>query len=128
MALSASITVTGSSSGVNVSANITKTAGACVPIDEAIPADQTDLLFSISFDKDRLKAVCLVATEAMTIETNDGSAPGDTITLNADEPLVWWDGMAEVTNPFNSADVTAFYITNTTAGQLTGFILHDPTP
>lgn len=127
MATTGTLTISGSCSGISPSAIVSKSAGSSVTIDESISANQTDLLFAISFDKDRLKMVYLVSTETMTIETNDGTTPGDTITLTADEPLIWWEGAAEYTNPFASADVTAFYLTNTTACTLSGFILHDPT-
>jgi hypothetical protein len=128
MAITGTVHIVGSCSGIVAEASIQETAGSCITIDESIPANQTDLLLSCSFDKDRLKMVYLVATEAMTIETNATDATGgDTITLNADEPLFWHNGMAEATNPFATADVTVFYVTNTTAGDLKGFILHDPT-
>lgn len=126
MATTGTLTISGSCAGQNPAKVITKTAGSVVTINEPIGASQTDLLFNIAFDKDRLEMCYLVASEDMTIETNDGTEPGDTINLVADEPLIYWkDG--PYANPFASADVTAFYITNTDAGTLEGFILHDPT-
>jgi len=127
MAITGTITINGSSSGINASSVVSKSAGANIPIDEAVAAAQTDLLFNIAFDKDRLKMVYLLSTEDLTIETNSGSAADDTISLVANEPLIWYDGQSGATNPFSSADVTAWYLTNTDALTLTGFILHDPT-
>lgn len=127
MAQNGTITIRGVCAGIVDEQVVSKSAGAVITIDEAIPSSQTDLSFNINFDKDRLKMAYLVSDVDMTIETNDGTTPGDTITLNAGEPLVWWVDSAEYTNPFASADVTGFFITNTDAGTLTGFILHDPT-
>lgn len=127
MAITGNITISGNCSGQTPSQVITKTGDAAVPINATIASSQTDQLFNIAFDKDRLEMVYLLSDVDLTIETNDGTTPGDTITLNAGEPLIWWKDSAEYTNPFASADVTAWYITSTDAGTLQGFILHDPT-
>lgn len=127
MSVTCALSITGQGGGVNETARIEKSSGSVIAIDESISANQTDLVYAIAFDKDRLKMVYLVASETMTIETNSSSAPSDTLTMTADEPLIWWEGATEYTNPFATADVTGWFLTNTTACTLKGFILHDPT-
>ena len=103
-------------------------AESCRTINISIAANQTNKQVSIAFDKDTLKAIVLVATADMTLETNSGSAADTTILLKANQPFVW-DDENGAPNPFSAADVTTCYITNTTAGTLKGFIFEgDITP
>lgn len=126
MSITGTLTISGSCSGQTPQKQVSQTAGSSIPINEAISAGQTDLLFNISWVNARLKMLYLVSDVDLTIESNDGTTPGDTLNLLAGEPVIYYDG-GPFTNPFVSADVTKWYITNVDAANLEGFILHDPT-
>lgn len=85
-------------------------------------ASDTNVLRSLAIPtaSGRLQMVALIATSALTIKTNSSGSPTDTITLTANNALVWVRGGG--TQPFQATpDVSAFYLSNTdaTAGTLT---------
>ena len=97
-------------SGTNeVRKTVSKTASGEANLSETIPADSTDLELVIAIDFSALKMLLIVSNKALTLETNSGSVPDDTITLVADEPLVWWTGSPH-SNPL-TADVTSIFVT-----------------
>lgn len=104
----------------------TVTGGQELNISEAISANQTDLLIACVIDVSQLKSIYMLASQNMTIETNSATVPGTTIVLDANEPYVWHSDSPQA-NPFGSTDVTALYVTNTTAGDLDIRALIDPT-
>lgn len=104
----------------------TITAGQELNISESIDASQTDKLIACVIDVSQLKSIYMLASVAMTLETNDGTTPGTTIALDANEPYVWHSDSPQA-NPFGATDVTALYVTNTTAGDLDIRALIDPT-
>jgi hypothetical protein len=104
---------------------VTSTSGTEKNVSEAIGASQTDYLVAWTCDYSQLQSLYIYSAVAMTIETNNGSAPGQTITLAAGKPYVWYYGSG-ITCPI-TVDVTALYITNTTAGTLEIRSLEDPT-
>ncbi len=111
-----------------VSADVSKTGSISIGVDESIVTATTDGLLNIAFDKDDVKSIYILSDQAITIETNDGVSPGNTINLVANQPLVWQTG-DYYTNKF-TVDVTAFYITNTSGStaSLKIRILSDATP
>jgi len=80
----------------------------------SIPDSSTDLLVNIALDVDKVKSFYMVADQDITIETNDGATPDNTINLKAGVPYIWHE------NSYHSflltVDVTAFYVTNS-SGQ-----------
>jgi len=70
----------------------------------------TDFLVAMTLDVSQLKLIYIVSDQAITLETNSGSAPSDTITLVADVPYVWHTG-SYYTNLL-ATDITATYWTN----------------
>ncbi len=110
----------------NLSNAVAVTSGAAGSISEAIPSNQTDLATAWAFTKTKLKAIYIVSDVAMTLETNSGSAPADTITLTANVPVVWDSTQTFIANPF-AGNVTSLFVTNTTAGTLTIRWVYDPT-
>lgn len=95
--------------GVKKAVSVVVSAGKRLSYSEAIPASSTDLLVAGNIDVSQLKAFWIKSDVALTIETNSGSSPADTITLTAGRPVIW-DHLSGETNPLTT-DVTAFYIT-----------------
>lgn len=94
----------------------------------AIPDSTTDDLMNIAIDFSQLVGVFLLSDQDITIETNNGTTPDDTISLKANVPLIW-NADAYFSNPF-TVDVTAFYLSNSSgsAATLQVEVLEDVTP
>lgn len=107
----------------------TITAGLMPVLSEAIPANQTNLEVHLEFLNAKLKGFIIWSDVAMTIETNDGGSPQETITLVANSPYYWnlaGSRMGSAASPF-AGDVTSIFVTNTTAGTLNIRPVVDPT-
>jgi hypothetical protein len=115
--------------GATVISGITSSATGSqgTQVDVAVPATTTDQVYAISIDVSELESVFLYTDGALTIQTNDGTAPDDTFVFTANKPLVWVSGMPTIDavsqNPFD-VDVTVFYLTNASGSTVTlrGFI------
>ncbi len=96
-------------------------------IDEEITADATDQEVAYTLDFSQLKALFILADGNMTLETNSGAAPADTITLVAGVPYIW------NTDSYDSClitqDVTALFMTETSSAtnRLRIESIYDPT-
>jgi hypothetical protein len=93
------------------------TGSAEINLDVVAP-NANNTQYHIALTKANLQSLCIFAAVAMTLCTNNpsGSAPQDTIALTAGQTWVWTlatDGISKC--PF-SADVTSFYVTNTSGG------------
>lgn len=113
----------------SISQQVSKSADGETNRDVTVPENSTDLLVNFTLDVSELKALYIVSDKAMTIQVNSGSSPSVTLTLVANEPLVWWTGSSHA-NPFSSTDVTALYLTTGAVGEAILKIraLHDSTP
>jgi hypothetical protein len=101
----------GSGAGsLNLSGAVTETANAEQNRVLAIAAATPDQEFDLDFPFAALKSFFAISTQDVTIETNDGSAPDDTITLKAGVP-VWWAASSSLASPF-TADVDSIFVTN----------------
>lgn len=107
-----SLSVTPTSSG-SVSGTITEVGANEVVIDDAVAASQTNLLRAVSFTQSLVQSIIMLASTDLTVKTNSSGSPTDTISLKAGIPLIWSKSSAYFTCPF-SANVTAFYLTNST--------------
>ena len=94
---------------------------------EVIGSGITDKQVIFPVDYSQLQVVCLHSTQNLTLETNSGSSPTDTISRTANVAKVWYTG--ESSCPF-TADCTNIYVTNATgsAATLTMVICYDSTP
>jgi len=94
----------------------------------AVPIGATDYLEEIAFTVARLKAIMILADQDLTLETNDGGAPDDTIALVAGKPYVWESG-SYFANLF-TVPVTALYFTNASgvAAEVQILVFNDSTP
>lgn len=95
---------------------------------ETVADSQTDQLATITIDVSAVKAFFLTSDQALTVETNDGTTPADTITLVADRPYVW-DTDSYDTFQLGT-DVTALYFTNSSGSTATVYCyaVIDPSP
>jgi hypothetical protein len=95
--------------------------------DISLSGAQTDAAVAFTCDQSHVKAICMVSTAAVTIETNSSSAPDDTISLLANKPLLWSlanDGLGRC--PF-SGDVTGLFLTSAGTFALTIRVIEDIT-
>jgi hypothetical protein len=99
-----------------------------IEINEAIADGATNAQVNAAIDVSATKSFLIVSDQDVTVETNSGSTPDDTIDLVANQPYTW--------NPdayddfLLGTDVTAFFITNASGETATVQIeaLIDATP
>lgn len=116
--------------GVNtLSSSIATTAGLSKEWTETIADSETDKQVTANIDVSALKSLYILSDQDMTLETNSGSTPDDTIALKANKPVVWESSSGYFSNPL-TADVTALFFTNASgsAANLKIRTLEDPTP
>lgn len=110
----------GSNSTDQTLQRVSKTADSEIIIGDAdspltVPGSTTDMQVDVAIDVSQLKSLYIKSSTALTIETNSGSAADDTLTLVANEPLVWWDGCGW-SCPL-TVDVTGMFLTKAGAGD-----------
>lgn len=117
-----------SGEGASISKKVSATGGQEINISESVPDSSTDLQITCNVDVSALKSLYIVSDKDMTLETNSGSTPTDTLSLKAGVPIVWESNMG-TTNPL-TADVTALFATTGAVGAaiLDFKALQDPTP
>ena len=76
----------------------------------SIPDSTTDQEVVMSLDVSAVKGCYIVCDQAVTIETNDGTTPDQTLILKAGVPYEW-DTDSYDTFKFTD-DITALYVTN----------------
>lgn len=121
----------------NVSGSYSKSysvsAGGRVSIEEAIPDGSTDMKVALGLDVSQVKGFFLRANRDMTVETNDGTTPGNTFTLEADRPYLFPSsegaGWSDTEDAAVSTDITALFVTNASGedGTLYVDVIYDPT-
>ncbi len=97
-------------------------------IDEVITADAEDELVVFTLDVSQVKSIFILAEGDMTLETNNGAAPTDTINLKAGVPYIW---TTDSDDSFKlGSDVTALYMTELSSAnnRLQIESVYDPTP
>jgi len=103
---------------------------APVQIDVDVPDSSTDLEVSCLIDFSELKLLMIVVDGELTIETNDGAAPDDTIGMGgSDEEVYVWTEEDEDTVVL-TADVTALFLSNSSGSTVRFQLLavYDVTP
>ncbi len=96
--------------GNTISNQNTYSGDVRVSINESVATAVTDQLIIMAVDFSTIQYIYIVASVAMTFETNSTSAPTDTWILVAGEPWVWHINSL-VTNKL-TADITLGVITN----------------
>ena len=99
---------------------------------DSIPDATTDMEIVVAIDVSEITVLFMSADGgAITVETNDGVAPDDTIALVDGFPLVWISGggAGYPACPLGT-DVTSIFCTNSSgaASELNVWVLQDPTP
>ena len=128
MALTHDLTLKWSSGSRSITKIIACSGGAQTSVDEDVATGATDYLITFTCDVSEIQAIYINSTQDVTLETNSGAAPGNTLALVANEPYIWWS-TSLLTNLL-TVDVTALYITNASGETATIQIevLYDPTP
>ena len=80
----------------------------------AVAADQTDKEITWALTLANAKAYAICADQDCTVETNSSSSPTETLSLKANQALVWRENDPS-TMHFLSTNLTKIYVTNTTA-------------
>lgn len=91
-----------------VSLDTTHTGTNKVLLDVSVADSVTDEQHEIAIDVSALQAIYIFSDQDITIETNDGTTPQETINVTANEPVIWETGDSALF----SGDVTDFYISN----------------
>jgi len=117
-----------STSGNTISKDNTYSGGSQTSVDESIPDSSSDLEVAFTLDVSEIQAIYIVSDQNMTLETNSGAAPDDTISLVAGVPYVWHTGSYFVNKL--TTDITALFMTNSSgsAARLQIEVVFDPTP
>lgn len=107
----------------------TFTGGLGTKLDEAVADSETDKQIVVAIDVSEIASLFLVSDQDVTVETNSGSSPDDTISLKADRPLTWNDADGYYSCPL-TVDVTSLFITNASGStaNIKGRFVTDPTP
>lgn len=128
MSFSALIQQSVATGGVSIEKSKTYSAASRVSLDETIADSETDKQVTVAIDVSAVKAFYIVSDQDITLETNDGTTPDDTLSLVADVPYVWTTDSYDTFKL--SADVTAFFFTNSSgsAANVKMECVLDPTP
>ncbi|MCH8853919.1 MAG: hypothetical protein IID41_14900 [Planctomycetes bacterium] len=94
-------------------------------INEPIPLG-TDTVLNVAIDVSAVKSFFLISDVNVTIETNDGTTPTDTLNLIAGVPYIW--NTDSLDSFLLTGDVTKFFITNASDAIIDMEAVADPTP
>ena len=108
--------------GTRVNGAFTETGTTSIDIANNFPAGATNVLQAAAWTVANTQAIFLLSSANMTIKTNSSGSPANTINLIAGVPLIWDASAGYYTNPFTT-NVTAFYVTCSSAALLQGAIL-----
>ena len=105
------ISVTYSGNGKSVSSKLGTYSGAKdAGIATVIPAGSVNFQVVLAFPVAGIQSMVIDASANVTIKTNSTTAPGDTISLNANYGIFW--GIGGLPARPLSVDVTSFYVSN----------------
>jgi hypothetical protein len=85
-----------------------------------------ELEVAITFLVASLRSLFILSDKDLTLKTNSSGSPGNTLTLTANKPLVWYQGCG-LANPL-TVDVTKFFLSSATAARVRVKVLCDVTP
>jgi hypothetical protein len=95
---------------------------------ESIADGQTDKQVNLAIDVTAVVGFYIVSSQNVTLETNNGTTPDDTLNLIAGEPYLWHTNALDAF--LLTTDVTAFFITNASgsSAQIDMECVYDATP
>lgn len=117
MALTQVVTPAWARNSETLSTEVSISADGAFDRDLTIPGATTDQLVAAVIDVSQMKLLYISSDQDITIETNNSSAPADTLTITANKPLLWYEGYG-LDNPLGT-DVTALYITRAAGDSAT---------
>lgn len=128
MSFSHTITRRVDTSGSSIQSVKTLTADGRQSVSVAVNDSETDKFIEFDLTVANLQSIFILASQDMTLETNDGGTPTDTISLLAGQAYVWHAGSYFVN--LITANITALYATNAsgTDGTLDIEMIYDATP
>lgn len=98
------------SGGSTVTANKQYTASGQVRVQETVANGQTDKQIIVGIDVSAVKSIVIKSTQNVTLETNSGGVPANTLNLLANVPYIW---NTDSYDTFKlTTDVTSVFITN----------------
>src|SRR5690554_4579429 len=96
--------------GISVTKTQLVEAGGKAGVNETIPDSSTDLAVAFALDVSECTSLFILSDQDLTIETNDGSSPDDTINLKANVPYLWHEDSYH--DLLLTADAETLYVTN----------------
>jgi hypothetical protein len=90
---------------------------AKVSLEETVANGLTDSLINVAIDVSAVKCFILLSDQNVTIETNNGTTPDNTIALIANVAYVWCSDSYDTFKL--TVDVTKFYVTNSSGATAT---------
>lgn len=111
-----------------VSKQTSYSGSGSLEISESVADSETDYDIVASIDVTAVKSFYIVSDQDVTVETNSGSEPDDTLSLVAGVPYYW------NTDSYDSflltADVTVLYVTNASGAtaNIEIRVIQDTTP
>jgi len=115
-------------SSTSLTKSVAQTDEGGLYLDFTVAGATTDKRVLAAIDVSALKLLYILSDKDITIQTNDGTTPDNTLTITANKPLVWYSGCG-LPNPL-TVDVVDIYVTN--AGGTTATVniraLQDATP
>lgn len=99
-----------------------------IALDVLVPDSETDFDVLVGIDVSQIQGIYIVSDQDITLETNNGTTPDETISLKANVPYKW-HGECYDSNLL-ATDITALYFTNASGEDATVKIrvVSDPTP
>lgn len=99
-----------------------------VEVDEDVTTGQTNFQINVAIDVSTIKSIVINSTQNVTLETNSGGSPSETINLAANVPYKWHVGSYFAN--LLATDITAIFITNSSGStaNVTLRCVQDSTP
>lgn len=128
MSIQHSVTIQWEQGNNSLSQRDTFTGEAEANVSVSVPDSSTDFEVTLAIDVSEIKSIIIASDQDITVETNDGTTPDDTFTIEANNPLIW-NVDSPAATPF-SADITALFVTNSSGAAATFNVrcLVDATP
>jgi len=119
-AYSGGITIEYNAGGRTKSHTITKTGTGKIAVEEDVATGENDFEIQLKgVDISEVTAIYINSTQDVTLETNAADATGgNTLTLKADEPYVWWTD-APFVNVITADITTDVFVTNASGATAT---------
>jgi hypothetical protein len=128
MSFSHTITQNWSGDGRGLAASTAYSGDGQESREVAVPHPTTDQEVAFVLDVSEIEAIYMVSDQDLTVETNNGSSPVDTISLVAGVPYVWTAKSYHTC--LLTTDVTALFLTNNSGAEATFKleVVYDSTP